>query len=117
VGGRRNSTRILGRERELAVLADALEGLDEGTPSVVLVSGSAGVGKTRLVDEFVLRAEKIRAVRGGCVDMASPGAYAPWTEILWWLFGGLDDDQLETVVAGNRPHVARLLPALGSARA
>ena len=40
---------LVGRERELAALAGVLA----GTPAVVLVEGEAGIGKSRLVQEFL----------------------------------------------------------------
>jgi DNA-binding SARP family transcriptional activator len=40
---------FVGREGELADLAAAWEGAVEGRPSMVLVAGEAGIGKTRLV--------------------------------------------------------------------
>src|SRR5207249_2253273 len=50
-GGRGETGGFVGRERELARLIDALADLSDG-PHVVLVLGEAGIGKTRLVDEF-----------------------------------------------------------------
>ena len=41
--------RFVGRERELTVLAQALD----APPAVVLVEGEAGIGKSRLVQEFL----------------------------------------------------------------
>jgi tetratricopeptide (TPR) repeat protein len=47
----------VGRERELATLAAVLEEtLAEGSASAVVVTGPTGIGKSRLVGEFVARA-------------------------------------------------------------
>jgi predicted ATPase len=40
---------FVGRDAELAALTAALDAAVAGEPAVVLVSGEAGVGKTRLV--------------------------------------------------------------------
>lgn len=43
---------LVERDRELEAIARALDGLDHGEPSVVLVEGPAGIGKTRLLAEL-----------------------------------------------------------------
>jgi class 3 adenylate cyclase/tetratricopeptide (TPR) repeat protein len=49
----RGLTRFIGRETELGALAQALEQVDAGHGQVVAAVGEAGVGKSRLVYEFV----------------------------------------------------------------
>ena len=44
---------FVGRERELAELADAFAGAEEGRAPTVWVSGASGVGKTALLENFV----------------------------------------------------------------
>lgn len=44
---------LVGRARELKVLAEALEAVQGGRPVTVHVAGPAGIGKTHLVDHFV----------------------------------------------------------------
>lgn len=47
---------FVGRRAELAIFERALADADNGLPSVVLVSGDAGIGKTTLVSESAARA-------------------------------------------------------------
>ena len=49
----RGLTRFVGRQQELAALQQALEQAEAGHGQVVAVVGEAGVGKSRLVYEFV----------------------------------------------------------------
>src|SRR5580693_10606324 len=62
---------LRGRERELAVIRRRLSQVRAGTGSVVVVEGSAGLGKTRLLDECVSMAVELsfRVGRGA----AEPG--------------------------------------------
>ncbi|MHC4471260.1 MAG: protein kinase domain-containing protein [Planctomycetota bacterium] len=46
----RKATRLLGREAEIGVLADAWSEAREGRGSALLLTGEAGIGKTRLID-------------------------------------------------------------------
>ena len=47
--------RFIGRGGELARLEAALEQVIEGSAATVVIGGEAGIGKTRLVDEFAMR--------------------------------------------------------------
>ena len=51
---------LVGRQGELAALGQALDAAVEGGSAVVLVGGEAGVGKSRLVQEFAGLAESRR---------------------------------------------------------
>ncbi|MBI5107053.1 MAG: AAA family ATPase, partial [Solirubrobacterales bacterium] len=48
---------LVGREPELALLGDALLGAAAGEPAALVLTGDAGVGKSRLLDEARVRAE------------------------------------------------------------
>ncbi len=50
------ASRLVGRERELAALEDDLAGAIEGRTQVVGVVGDAGMGKSRLCEEFIASA-------------------------------------------------------------
>ena len=52
------ATPLFGRDAESARLADLFQRAKAGRGQVVLVEGEAGIGKTRLVDEFVGRLEE-----------------------------------------------------------
>ncbi len=75
---------LIGRRSELAVLDDALSDAAAGTGRLVLVEGDAGVGKTRLVQEFADRAAAGGAtvLSGGCLQLEADIPYAPFDEAL-----------------------------------
>src|SRR5688500_3031090 len=52
------STRFVGRAAELAELSAALEASAAGTPSLALVAGESGVGKSRLAGELTRTARE-----------------------------------------------------------
>ncbi len=107
---------FVGRDAELDELVSWLGGdLDEGDGpphgTTVLLSGDAGVGKTRLLTEVRdrLAADGWRVVAGHCLDLGDSALpYLPFSEIL----GRLATDLPEVVatVAGRHPTLARLLP-------
>src|SRR5262249_25773885 len=75
---------LVGRELEAAVLARALRGLVQGTGSVTVVMGEAGIGKTGLTEQAAHLAREAGArVTGGRAAAefwASP--YRPLSEAL-----------------------------------
>lgn len=109
---RRRTAALVGRGSERAVLADALAAVDDGVGRMVCVRGEAGIGKSRLVEDFGVRTPDLLTVSGGCVDGVTEGvAYAPWTELLWWLIRSIGRDAL----GPERDRLARLLPGIGDA--
>ena len=70
VAGRRLGSPIVGRDHELEVLARAFERVvDERACRLVTVLGSAGVGKSRLVHEFLARrSDEATILRGRCLS-------------------------------------------------
>jgi DNA-binding NarL/FixJ family response regulator len=52
---------LVGREQELALLQDARRALARSRPAVVLIEGEAGIGKSRLLGQFVDNAGEGRA--------------------------------------------------------
>ncbi|MGW7258282.1 helix-turn-helix transcriptional regulator [Streptomyces sp. NPDC054834] len=108
---------FVGRTDELGVLNDALTRAAAGEPQALVVGGEAGVGKTRLVEEFATAACRHGAVvaLGGCVEIGADGLpFAPFSTALRTLRQALPDE-LAAAAAGQEEELARLLPELGEA--
>ncbi|MFE3581961.1 helix-turn-helix transcriptional regulator [Streptomyces vinaceus] len=106
---------FVGRADELAVLTDALARAAGQEPQAMLVGGEAGVGKTRLTEEFVHEAARRGAVVavGGCVEIGAEGLpFAPFSTALRTLHRLLPGE-LAAAAAGQQDELARILPELG----
>lgn len=107
---------FVGRAAELAALGDALARITaSGEPQALLIGGEAGVGKTRLIEEFseAARAGGALVALGGCIEIGSEGLpYAPFSAILHTLNWHLPNE-LAAAVAGQEGELARILPELG----
>jgi pentatricopeptide repeat protein len=93
VGGHVNRT-FVGREAELDRLVSALAQLETTGARTVLVSGDAGIGKSRLVEELLDRARASGVVTavGLCTPTDGGGlAYGPFVGALRDLADQLDD--------------------------
>src|SRR5207248_10211490 len=77
------SRRFVGRVRERRMLEEAWSAARLDRPVVVLVAGEPGIGKTRLVAEFVGSANRDGAlVAYGRCDEELAAAYGPFSEAL-----------------------------------
>ncbi len=106
---------FIGRGAELTALGEALSRADAGEPGALFLGGEAGVGKTRLIQEFLGRAAADGAVvaLGGCVETGADALpYHPVSAALRSLRRQLDAE-LRAAVAGQEGELARLLPELG----
>ncbi|MFF4728549.1 AAA family ATPase [Streptomyces mirabilis] len=103
-----SGTPFIGRDDELARLTGVLDRARAGTPRAVVLSGDAGVGKTRVLTEAAAHATRtgMTVLTGHCVDLGDVGLpYLPFTEILGVLGG---DERFAAALAAH-PAVDRLL--------
>src|SRR6187549_3792230 len=89
---RGNTLSLVGREREQAVLHDALGAALAGRGSLVLVGGEAGIGKTALAEDLLTEAAGRGALVlvGRCYDLSETPPYGPWRELFDRAPGGDD---------------------------
>jgi len=94
----RRQARFVGRDSELSLLRDELERARSGTPAFVAVSGEAGSGKTRLVDEFHTRvASDVTWLEGRAYPFAQNIPYYAITDLISNSLGIDEADSAETV--------------------
>ncbi len=116
MGTRASAPALIGRESELAELTAALDRADAGTPTIAIVAGDAGIGKTRLVETLVALATERggRVLAGGCLDLADDGLpYAPLIEGLRGLGRALGPAELQALLGPAAGDLRRMLPGLG----
>lgn len=104
----------VGREPELAILRRAIEEVRAGRPRVVVVSGEAGIGKSRLVAEAASRAGDVRVARGTGLALASSIPYLPFAEMLRGLMRDLPETAAAAVLGPARRELAAILPELAA---
>jgi ATP/maltotriose-dependent transcriptional regulator MalT len=113
---RMTSARFVGRSGQLAELEAALRDAADGRPSLALIAGESGVGKSRLADELVLRARErgVVILWGDCVELGEGELpYAPLLGALRPLVRDRDP-VLESLPPQLRAGLDSLLPGLGT---
>ena len=102
---------LIGRDDELALLdLTAARVRRERAPQLVTVFGHAGVGKSRLLEEFVAGLEGAHVLVGRCVPYGDGITYLPLVELASSLADILDDDPNEVALAKLSSSVEQIVP-------
>jgi DNA-binding CsgD family transcriptional regulator/tetratricopeptide (TPR) repeat protein len=110
------SSRFIGRQPELAELESGLAEAAEGRPTLALLGGESGVGKTRLLNELADRAREsgARVIGGESVELGQDELpYGPLVTALRPLVRDADP-AFEELPDPLRAELARLVPELGA---
>jgi ATP/maltotriose-dependent transcriptional regulator MalT len=110
------SPSFVGRGFELRALAAALADAEDGQATAVLIGGEAGVGKSRLIQEFARQAEVsgARVILGQSVELGGDGLpFAPIAGALRDLSGQLGPHRLIELAGPGGSMLPTLLPELG----
>jgi class 3 adenylate cyclase len=104
---RRLDAPLIGRERELSLLREAFDRAVAGAGcELVTLVGSAGIGKSRLAEDFGASvAGEAKVVTGRCLSYGEGLTFWPLRAIVEGLVGSADDESSEQAQA----RIARLL--------
>jgi ABC-type oligopeptide transport system substrate-binding subunit/DNA-binding SARP family transcriptional activator len=105
-------SKLVGREEELAFLDQCWQGAEAEEGGLVVISAEAGVGKTRLVEEFAnrLRRQGIRTLWGRCYEFERALPYQPVAEALRTVLPRLTPAELAAFPRWVLGELARLVP-------
>ena len=116
LAARRGLTRFVGREREMAAMAGALEQTKAGHGQIVAAVGEAGTGKSRLMYEFkATLPDGCKVLEAYSVSHGKASAWLPVIEFLRGYFGIQDADDPPTRRDKVRAKVPALDPMLSDA--
>lgn len=111
---------LIGREREMEALLDALDSACGGEGRVVEIIGEAGIGKSRLIEELADRAKGATQLSVACQLYESSTPYFTFRALLRAALGISESDDEETarvrlrnVLESSAPHVLPWEPLIG----
>src|SRR5487761_158629 len=106
---------LVGRESEISLLEDALLATLRGDGGVVIVGGEAGMGKTRLVADLVVRARRrgCVVVSGVCSEAELSLPYLPFLEAIGNYLAREDVAALRERLGPASDDPAQLFPQMG----
>lgn len=110
---------MVGRDGDLAELRRAFDRAIGGEPSAVLIEGEAGIGKTRLLREFVSDVAARSDVHvGRCLDLGTArSAYGPLISILRSIVETIGVAEARAAVGVGAEALRMLVPELGDGAA
>jgi len=107
---------LVQRDDQLAILEDALLAARRGDGRFVVLSGEAGIGKTRLARELVGEARRLdcAVLWGGCSEAEVSLPYLPFVEAIGNYIDGRDPAALAADLGPSRGPLSQLFPQLSS---
>ena len=111
-----SSPDLVSRSRELRGLGACLDTARAGTPQLVLITGEAGIGKSRLLSVLSdqARAAGDQVLVGHGVGVGSTSApFAPIAEMVRQLARDVDNTRLSELLGRSRRELSWLVPSLG----
>lgn len=114
-----SSPRFVGRREELARLEALLDAARSGDPMTALVTGDAGIGKTRLVAELARRAQTVgvQVLTGCCANVADDVLpFGPLVDVLDQTVRTHGVGRVLELAGPTGDELVRLAPALGVGR-
>jgi len=102
---------LVGREREVQILTDKMQALVEGAGHIISIMGEAGLGKSRLTGEVVMRsAQDFDRIEGRCKSYTSAVPFAPFVDLFTRMFDlSTDDKEDEKYAKINDPFIATMM--------
>src|SRR5512146_2431595 len=105
---------LVGRDREMEILDQALRATQLGAGRCFLLTGEAGIGKTRLAAELTSHAAAARFLilqgHGSEQDRSYP--YAPWIDALRVFLASKSAQEINETLGVFTPELVKLLPEL-----
>ncbi len=107
---------MIGRDLPTQALQRLFEQARDGQGRIALVSGEAGIGKSRLVRELKARLQPFAplVLQGSCFEADQTLPYAPITDLLRTFFASLAPARKSAVLAGSGAPLVHLVPELAA---
>ncbi|MHB8384122.1 MAG: ATP-binding protein, partial [Candidatus Binataceae bacterium] len=104
-------TEFVGRSREMAELRAGVAEALAGRTQIFLLTGEAGIGKTRIAIEIAAEAAArgMLAVWGRCCEGEGTPPYWPMSQVARALAAGLGGNRLASMLGAAAPEIARLV--------
>ena len=106
---------LVGRQAELRSLRNTLESIADGNGQALTVVGAAGLGKSRLMHDFIRSLpDEWMVLETACVPQRTRSSYYPISNLIRAVFGIANDDTPDTLAARVREEIGVLNSSLSA---
>ncbi|HYD47974.1 MAG TPA: AAA family ATPase [Terriglobales bacterium] len=111
-----NRLRLAGREREIAMASDVIAQVRAGVPSLTLIGGGPGIGKSRLLQEIaeMARDEGVAVLWAHGDPHRGVASFALWRQILIAYAASKTDEALRAEMESCEAALCQLAPSLAA---
>ncbi len=105
---------FVGRDRIFRRISAAFQAAAGGRGRVITISGESGIGKTRILDELMIRAEQwnARVLAAWCDARDGAPPYAPWADMLEGILADEEPTQAAAELGAGAADLASLIPSI-----
>ncbi len=105
---------LVGREDSVQLIHGILDRATHGSGSIVMLSGEAGVGKSRLAEEVKGYAalKGVRTLSGSCLESESGAPYYPWIQLFQAYVAQASPQALHRACGLFADEIAKLVPEI-----
>ncbi|MFI5271637.1 MAG: AAA family ATPase [Ktedonobacterales bacterium] len=105
---------LIGRAASLDALAAAIDVARRGGGHTALISGEAGVGKSRLMSALLARVagDDVTLLSGNCYELDRRIPFAPLHDLVRAYTAACTADELRQLIGWSGPHLLALVPEL-----
>ncbi len=104
---------LVGRDGDLSRLQSAFADVTANRPRTVLITGPAGIGKTRLVTDFGASLSSAEVLWGSCFG-GQKLPFDPWAQMVRSFCGGRARGELRSLIQPLAPELALVVPSIRS---
>ena len=107
---------VIGRMAQLELLQEAIARVRAGTGQIILLTGDAGIGKSRLVSEVRHAAleQQWQILQGNCLEVIRTLPYAPLLDLLQGGVNKLSAAEITYLLGSGVVELLKILPELAS---
>lgn len=105
---------LVGRAREMSLLHNALQTTAQHAGTCLLLTGEAGIGKSRLLEELYRLPERqdFLSLRGNCFEQDQAFPSAPWSDLIRSFHAEHKDDEARNLLRTGAADFVKLVPEL-----